>query len=327
MRRVLVTGAGGFLGHHLVASLKARGDHVTGVDKKHPSFTASAADHFVICDIRKNESSFRELFRGVDDVYALAAEMGGMGFIGGNHATIVHDNTIIDLATLEAARLARVKRYLYTSSACAYPEHLQSVTDVVPLVEDMAYPAAPQGGYGWEKLYVERACGYYRDEHGIDMRIARLHNVYGPLSAWEGGREKAPAALCRKVAVAIDERQSAIEIWGDGEQTRSFCYVDDCIRGFHLLMDSGYGAPLNLGRDDSISINALADLVMKVAGVRLDKIHTDGPQGVRGRNSDNTRARQVLGWAPGIDLETGLGATFAWVREQVRSARHRRAAP
>jgi nucleoside-diphosphate-sugar epimerase len=323
VRRALVTGAGGFVGHHLVASLTARGDAVIGVDLRPPEFAPTAADRFVIHDIRQDTPALRALFEGVDDVYALAADMGGMGFISKNHATITRNNTAITLHTLEAARLAGVKRYFFTSSGCVYPRHLQAEPAVVPLEEPRAITADPEDGYGWEKLYAEKLCGYYREEHGLGVRIARLHNVYGPLGAYRGGREKAPAAICRKVALSIEEGLTAIEIWGDGKQTRSFCYVDDCIRGIHLLMDSGYEAPLNLGRDELVSIDDLADMVMRIAGVRLDKVHRRGPQGVRGRNSDNTRARRVLGWAPEVDLETGIRATYPWVRDQVREARRR----
>jgi nucleoside-diphosphate-sugar epimerase len=321
MRRVLVTGAGGFIGHHLVASLRSQGHHVLGVDRRRPEFAPSRADRFVLHDLREDSPSLRALFEGVDDVYALAADMGGMGFISKDHAAIMRHNTMINLHTLEAARLAGVKRYLFASSACVYPAHLQQDHRAAPLAEDLAYPANPEAGYGWEKLYAEKLGEYYRDEHGLGLRLARLHNVYGPLGAWDGGREKAPAALCRKVAVAVEEGRDAIEIWGDGEQTRSFCYIDDCTRGLALLMDSGYDKPLNLGRDELVSINELADLIMRVAGVRLAKLHREGPQGVRGRNSDNTRGRQVLGWAPEIDLETGIAATYRWVEEQVRASR------
>lgn len=320
MRKSLVTGAGGFIGHHLVRSLKARGQQVTGVDWKEPEFGPSAADRFVLQDIRQGGAAWESLFHGVDDVWALAADMGGMGFISKNHSLIMRDNVTINIHTLEAARKAGVKRYLYTSSACVYPEHLQSEADVVPLAEHMAYPAQPQDGYGWEKLYTEKLCRYYGEEHGIDMRIVRFHNIYGPYGTWTGGREKAPAALCRKVAEAVRDGKDHIEIWGDGLQTRTFCHIDDCLEGLWRIMQSGHREPLNLGRDEMASINDLADIVMRAAGVKLRKVHVDGPQGVRGRNSDNSLAKKILGWAPAINLETGIGRTYPWIRDEVNKA-------
>ena len=292
MKKSLVTGAGGFIGHHLVNSLKASGHTVTGVDVKHPEFEPSRADRFVIHDIRKETEDWLRLFEGVDEVWALAADMGGMGFISRNHVMIMRNNVMINLNTLEAAKKAKVKRYLYTSSACVYPENLQTEIDALPLKESMAFPANPQDGYGWEKLYTEKLCYYYRQEHGLETSVVRFHNMYGPLGTWKGGREKAPAALCRKVAEAILTKKDRIEIWGDGEQTRSFCYVDDCVKGLRLLMESGFSGPLNLGRDEMVSINELADLIMKIAGVRLGKVHVEGPQGVRGRNSDNSLCKK-----------------------------------
>ncbi|MBI3315384.1 MAG: NAD-dependent epimerase/dehydratase family protein, partial [Candidatus Omnitrophica bacterium] len=268
MKKALVTGAGGFIGHHLVNFLKKNGWTVIGVDLKHPEYEPSKADRFVIHDIRKETQAWLDLFEGVDRVWGLAADMGGMGFISKNHAMIMRNNVTINLNTLEAAARAKVKRYLYTSSACIYPQHLQTETDVVPLKESMAYPANPQDGYGWEKLYTEKLCRYYREERGLETRIVRFHNMYGPLGTWRGGREKAPAALCRKVAEAILTKKDPIELWGDGEQTRTFCYIDDCIKGLNLLMESGHSEPLNLGSDEIVTINELADLVMRIAGVK-----------------------------------------------------------
>src|SRR5207253_6372909 len=216
---------------------------------------------------------------------------------------------------LEAAREAQVSRYLYTSSACIYPEHLQTRTEVAPLREEDAYPAAPQDAYGWEKLMAERACAYFTEEFGLQTRTVRFHNIYGPRGTFEGGREKAPAALCRKVALAEDG--GSIELWGDGDQTRSFCYVDDCTEGIHRLMRSDFTGPLNLGTDRLVSINELAEMIIGISGKKLTIEHIDGPQGVRGRNSDNTQLRQVLGWEPGTSLEDGLAATYAWVAEPV----------
>jgi nucleoside-diphosphate-sugar epimerase len=317
--RVLVTGAGGFIGHHLVAQLKRDGAWVRGVDLKHPDYTATAADEFEVRDLRRWEDCL-EASRGVDVVYALAADMGGMGFISSHHAQILHNNILISTHTLEAARQNGVKRYLYTSSACIYPEFLQTDANVQPLKEDDAYPAQPQDAYGWEKLLTERLCLHYAEDYGMETRIVRFHNIFGPLGTWDGGREKAPAAVCRKVALAKLTGTNEIEIWGDGEQTRSFCYIDDCVTGILRLMKSDYKEPLNLGQDRLISINALADLVAAAAGTSVRKRHVPGPQGVRGRNSDNSRLRHVLGWEPQISLEDGIARTYAWIEPQVAAS-------
>src|SRR5262245_50974404 len=314
---VLVTGAGGFIGHHLVSYLKGKGYWVRGVDLKWPEFEATRADEFEVLDLRKWENCLRAT-RDVEEVYALAADMGGMGFISAHHAEILHNNSLINIHTLDAARLNGIKRYLYTSSACIYPEYKQMETNVTPLKEDDAYPAQPQDAYGWEKLIAERLCAHYRDDYGIETRIVRFHNIFGPLGTWTGGREKAPAAMCRKVATAKLTGGSDIEIWGDGEQTRSFCYIDDCVEGLARLMASDYREPLNLGQDRLVSINQLADMVCAIAGVTLARRHVRGPQGVRGRNSDNTRLREVLGWEPRVSLEDGLARTYAWIEGEVR---------
>lgn len=318
-RTVLVTGAGGFIGHHLVTFLKKRDYWVRGVDLKTPEYSASDADEFEILDLRRWPDAL-EATRGVDEVYALAADMGGMGFISSNHARILHNNVLISTHTLEAARRNGVKRYLYTSSACIYPEYRQTETQVVPLREEEAYPAAPQDAYGWEKLVSERLCQHYREEYGLETRVVRFHNIFGPLGTWDGGREKAPAAICRKVAIAKLAGGREIDIWGDGEQTRSFCYIDDCVEGLYRLMRSDHSEPLNLGQDRMVSINELADMVQACAGVRLELRHVSGPQGVRGRNSDNTRLRQVLEWEPHISLEEGLARTYAWIEQQVTAS-------
>ena len=319
--KVLVTGAGGFIGHHLVTYLRKSGYWVRGVDIKYPEFSDPDADEFEILDLRRWDNCLQAT-RGVDEVYALAADMGGMGYISFNNAIILRNNSLINLHTLEAARINEVKRYFYTSSACVYPEYLQEDVDVTPLKEEDAYPAQPQDAYGWEKLITERLCLEYRRDFGMETRIVRFHNIFGPKGTWDGGREKAPAALCRKVAIARLTGQTDIEIWGDGEQTRSFCYIDDCLKGIYKLMQSDFQDPLNLGQDRLISINDLADLIMDVAGVKLNKKHIEGPQGVRGRNSDNSLLKTVLGWEPEISLEEGLKRTYSWIEGQVMNSDH-----
>ena len=283
----------------------------------------------MLLDLRRHENCL-EATQGVEEVYALAADMGGMGFISSHHAQILHNNILISTHTLDAARENGVRRYLYTSSACIYPEYRQLETNVEPLREEDAYPAAPQDAYGWEKLVTERLCAHYREDYGLETRTVRFHNIFGPLGTWDGGREKAPAAMCRKVAVAKRTGDLEVEIWGDGEQTRSFCYIDDCVEGIFRLMRSDYHEPLNLGQDRLISINGLADLVASVAGISIVKKHVPGPQGVRGRNSDNSRLRQVLGWEPQISLEEGLARTYQLDRraggEHVGRRRNRRSA-
>lgn len=316
-RRILVTGAGGFIGHHLVTFLKARGYWVRGVDIKKPEYTPIDADEFLQLDLRTWDNCL-EATRGVDEVYALAADMGGMGFISFHHAEILYNNALINFHTLEAARQNGVKRYLYTSSACIYPEYLQEKTDVLPLKEEDAYPAQPQDAYGWEKLIAERLVHHYAEDYGMETRTVRFHNIFGPNGTWDGGREKAPAALCRKIAVARLTGNPEVEIWGDGEQTRSFCYIDDCVEGLYRLMQSNHSEPLNLGQDRMLSINELADMIAVAAEIEIVKKHVPGPQGVRGRNSDNTRLRDVLDWEPQISLEEGLARTYAWIEDQVR---------
>jgi nucleoside-diphosphate-sugar epimerase len=317
--KVLVTGAGGFIGHHLTKYLIDRGYFVRGVDIKEPEYESTAADEFLLLDLSKEENCMQAT-EGMDQVYGLAANMGGIGFIENNKAVIVRDNTFINLHTIEAARANGVKRYLYTSSACIYPGYKQKETDVTPLREDDAYPADAEDGYGWEKLYMERVCRHYTEDFGLDTRVVRFHNIFGPLGTYDGGREKSPAAICRKVALADDGDE--IEVWGDGEQTRSYCYIDDCVEGIYRLMQSEHREPINLGQDRMISINELVDIVSNIAGKKIRKRYDlTKPQGVRGRNSDNTRLREVLNWEPSISLEDGLNITYHWIAGELEKQR------
>ena len=316
--RALVTGAGGFIGHHLVSYLRAEGYEVRGADLKLPEFERSEASDFVIGDLRVPEQC-RAATNGIDEVYHLAANMGGMGFIEYNKATIVHDNVLIDAAMLEAARLEGVKRFFYASSACVYPPSRLESPNAAPLREEDAYPADPVDGYGWEKLYAERMCRHYTEDFGLETRVARFHSMYGPLGTWDGGREKAPAAICRKVAIAEDG--GTVSIWGDGRQTRTYCYIDDCVEGIHRLMRSDHRDPINLGSDELISIGDLTWLIAGIAGKHV-QIHYDpsGPQGVRGRGSDNTRLRAVLDWTPRVSLRDGMRRTYEWIENEVMRA-------
>jgi GDP-D-mannose 3',5'-epimerase len=313
--RILVTGAGGFIGHHLVKRLKSDGLWVRGVDIKYPEYEATAADEFEILDLRLF-SNCDKAVRGIDQIYNLAADMGGIGYITAYLADISRNNSLINAQMLEASRLNGVERFLFSSSACVYAQSKQKSADVTPLKEEDAYPADPEPGYGWEKLWAEELCRYFHKDYKLETRIVRFHNVYGSLGTYDGGKEKAPAAISRKVALADDGGE--IEVWGDGEQTRSFMYVDDCVEGLVRLMHSNHREALNLGTDRLVTINELVDLVCTVAGKRLRKRHDlSKPQGVRGRNSDNSRLRQVLGWEPSISLEQGLATTYKWIRSEI----------
>lgn len=313
--KVLVAGAGGFIGSHLVNRLKAEGHWVRGVDRKRPEFAPSAADEFQLADLCDLDSC-RRAVEGTQDVYQLAADMGGIGYITANHASLVRNNMLVDGNMLEAAYAGSVGRFLYSSSACVYPSFLQDDDAATPLREQDALPADPEKGYGWEKLFMEQLLGYYREERGLGARIVRLHNVYGPYGTFEGGKEKAPAAICRKVALAVDG--GTIDVWGDGRQTRSFCYVDDCIEGLLRIMASDYAQPINLGSDHLVSVNDLVDAACQAAGKRLRRRFDPAkPQGVRGRNSDNALLRQVTEWQPETTLVDGIRATYRWIAKEL----------
>lgn len=317
MMKILICGAGGFIGNHLVKRLKQEGSWVRGVDLKYPEFSETWADDFVIGDLRDPYTCRQIVDRKFDEVYQLAADMGGAGFVftGENDADIMHNSALINLNMLEACYKRNVQRVFYSSSACIYPEFNQRDPDNPECAEDSAYPALPDSDYGWEKLFSERLYLAFQKNYALEVRIARYHNIFGPLGTWQGGREKAPAAICRKVAVAPDGGE--IEIWGDGKQTRSFLYIDECLDGTLKLMRSKFTGPANIGSEEMVSINHLADMAMRIAGKKLRIKHIKGPQGVRGRNSDNRLIFKKINWKPSQSLEVGLRKTYSWIVEQV----------
>ena len=320
-KRALVLGAGGFIGSHMVRRLKKEGFWVRGVDLKYPQFWETVADDFVIGDLR-DPNFCRYVVDGVfDEVYQFAADMGGAGYVftGDHDADIMHNSALINLNILDACYKRNVTRIFYSSSACMYPRYNQEDPQNPKCSEDSAYPADPDSEYGWEKLFSERLYLAFHRNKGIEVRIARYHNIFGPYGAWNDGREKAPAALCRKVAMAEDGGE--IEIWGDGKQTRSFLYIDECIEGTIRLMRSDWTGPVNIGSEEMITIDELADMIMDIAGKRLRKVYVPGPIGVRGRNSDNRLIEKMLGWKPKMSLRKGLEKTYSWIEEQVRKLR------
>jgi nucleoside-diphosphate-sugar epimerase len=321
IKRAIVMGAGGFIGHHLVNRLKALGYFVRAVDLKQPEFSATQADEFIISDLRNPAHTESLIEASFGEIYQLAADMGGAGYIftGDSDADIMHNSAMINLNVLHAAAKKKIRKVFYSSSACIYPEYNQRDPNNPKCAENTAYPAAPDSEYGWEKLFSERLYASFCRNHGIDVKVARFHNVYGPQGTWTGGKEKAPAALCRKVAETPDG--GIIDIWGDGEQTRSFLYIDDCLDGVQALMSSEHHGPFNIGSEERVTINQLAGLIMEIAGKKLRLNHIPGPLGVRGRSSDNALVHQAIGWEPKYSLLQGLTPTYHWIAQQVAAAR------
>lgn len=319
MKKILVNGAGGFIGGHLVTRLKEEGNWVRGVDIKTHEFASPPADEFILGDLR-DPALVKQAVAGIDEVYQLAADMGGAGYIftGEHDADVMHNSATINLNTLDFGVKAGVKRFFYSSSACIYPEYNQLDPDNPKCSEDSAYPAAPDSEYGWEKLFSERLYLAFMRNHKVPVRVARFHNIFGPQGTWQGGREKSPAALCRKIAETPDGGE--IEIWGDGKQTRSFLFIDECVDGVRRLMDSDFTGPVNVGSEEMVTINRLAEIIMDVAGKKVSLKHIPGPLGVRGRNSDNHMIRERLNWSPSKPLREGIAATYAWISQQVKAA-------
>ncbi|HXM41542.1 MAG TPA: NAD-dependent epimerase/dehydratase family protein [Bryobacteraceae bacterium] len=319
-KRALVCGAGGFIGSHLVKRLRRDGYWVRGVDLKYPEFSPSAADDFVLADLCRRESWERILDRGFDEAYQLAADMGGAGYIftGNNDSHVMHDSAMINLHMADFGVRKNVGKVFYSSSACMYPAYNQEDPRNPKCGESTAYPAAPDSEYGWEKLFSERLYAAFSRNQGLDVRVARFHNIFGPEGTWRGGREKAPAALCRKIAEQSDGGE--IEIWGDGQQTRSFLYIDECVEAVRRLMESSFAGPVNVGSEEMVTINQMAAMIMETAGKKLAIKHVPGPTGVRGRNSDNGLIRAQLGWEPAMRLQQGLTTTYAWIEAQAQSA-------
>jgi len=317
-KKALVCGAGGFIGAHMVKKLKKEGFWVRGVDLKKPEFGETKADDFVIGDLRDPVLCNRIADQPFDEVYQFAADMGGAGFVftGENDAAIMHNSGMINLNMLEAGRKAKIGRIFYSSSACIYPEYNQLDPDNPNCAEDSAYPAAPDSDYGWEKLFSERLYMAYARNYGMNVHVARYHNIFGDEGTWTGGREKSPAALCRKIAMTPDGGE--IEIWGDGKQTRSFLYIDECVEGTQKLLRSDVPGPLNIGSQEMVTINHLAEIIMEIAGKKVALKHIPGPLGVRGRNSDNRLIKEKLGWAPSQPLKKGLEVTYKWIAVQVK---------
>jgi GDP-D-mannose 3', 5'-epimerase len=318
VKTALVCGAGGFIGSHLVRQLKKEGFWVKGVDLKYPEFRATAADEFCIGDLREQNFCMAILDRPFDEVYQLAADMGGAGYIftGEHDADVMHNSATINLNMTHYGLKAGIKKIFYSSSACIYPAYNQQDPNNPKCSEESAYPAEPDSEYGWEKLFSERMYLAYHRNYNLNIRIARFHNIFGPEGTWTGGKEKAPAAFCRKIAEAKDG--SEIEMWGDGEQTRSFLYIDECLKGIRKLMDSDFIGPVNIGSEEMVTINALAEKILKISGKELTIKHISGPLGVRGRNSDNRWIQEKLGWKPSMALNQGLKITYDWIEKQVQ---------